>query len=231
MFKLLNKLFFLTLAICVICFFLIIGAAYLMFSEGPNQEAPSFDFNTIKAVSTLNSKLNMESGFLLSSNSSSRSIILTKDELNAAFMLYKGGNVLTSFFNVNMEKQYDSLKFNSGSFNNGEFSLFLTRKIPYKIPFGSYLNFIIKVVPEIKGKKLFVKINSFKIGRLEIPASVLNFIIKVESNEINNLDEVKILVNAIKELKTQNDSISIVYHPDKLSELLSNHLVNFGIPR
>lgn len=228
MLKLLKRLLFLTAAILVICLALLMGAAYLAFSEVPTQEVPSFDFSTMRAVSALNSKFSTESGFLLSGTavSSSRIVTLTKDELNTAFMLYTGGDIIASFFNANREKHHDGLKFNFGSFNNGEFTLSLTQKIPYKLPFGTYLNFSIKAVPEIKDKRLFVDINSFKVGRLKIPALILNFIIKAENNEINSLDEVKVLVNAIKELKTQNDGISIVYYPDKLSEFLSSAFLN-----
>ena len=225
MFKLVKRLLLLIVAIFVICFILVIGAAYLVFSEDPTEEVLSFDFNTIRAVSALNSKFNTESGLLLSGNSLSRSVALTKDELNAAFMLYSGGDAIASFFDANREKKYDRLKFNSGSFNNGEFTLCLTQKVPYKIPFGSYLNFTIKAVPEIKDKRLFIEINSFKVGRLKIPTSVLNFIIKIEGNEINSLDEVKVLVNAIKELKTQKDGVSITYCPEKLSEFLSSNFI------
>lgn len=225
MFKLLNKIFALTVTLFVICLILIAGAAYLAFSEEPTQDAPFFDLNAMKAVSVLNSKFNAESGFLLSDTSSPRTITLTKDELNAAFMLYTGGDVVASFFKNNREKQYDKLKFNFGSFGNGEFTLSLTQKVLYKIPFGSYLNFGIKIVPEIKNERLFVKINSFEVGWLKIPAFVLNFIMKVENDRINSLDEVKILVNAIKELKTQDAGVSISYYPAKLSEFLSSNFI------
>ena len=225
MFKLFNKIFALTVTLFAICLILIAGAAYLAFSDEPDREAPLFDLNTMRAVSVLNSKFNAESGFLLSSTSSSRTITLTKDELNAAFMLYTGGDIVASFFNNNREKQYDKLKFNSGSFSNGEFALSLTKKVLYKIPFGSYLNFSIKIVPEIKNERLLVKINRFEVGRLEIPAFVLNFIIKIENDRINSLDEVKILVTAIKELKTQDDGISIAYYPAKLSAFLSSNFI------
>ena len=226
MFRLLNKLFLLAITLFVVCLILIAGAAYLAFSEVPNQENFPYDFSTMKAVSTLNYKLKAESSFLFSNTSSSRNITLSKDELNAAFILYTGGNIVTSFFNAKQEKQYDSLKLNSGCFDNGEFTLCLTQKVPYKIPFGSYLNFVVKGVPEIRDNKLIIKINSFKVGRLRVSALVLNLIIKIEDNKINNLNEVKMLINAVEEFKTQNDGIYLVYYPDRFSWFLSYDFIN-----
>lgn len=227
MLKLLKRFFSLSIIIFVFCLILITGVAYLTLSEGPLQQTCSYDFNTMRAVPSLNSKFNTESIFFFSNTSNSlRTLTVTKDELNAAFMLYTGSSIIASFFNTEREKQYDSLKLNYGSFSNGEFTLFMTQKIPYKIPFESYLNINIKAVPQVKNNRLFIEVIAFKAGRLKIPALILNFILKLENNKINNLDEVRILVNAIKELKTQNDGIYLVYYPVKLSEFLSSDFIN-----
>ena len=93
------------------------------------------------------------------------------------------------------------------------------------MPFGSYLNFMVKAIPEIKDETLRIHINEFKVGSLKIPASALNFVLKIESGRINSAEAVKNLTDGVKQLKTENNGIYIVYSPKKLSALLSSGFI------
>lgn len=228
MFKILSKLLCLCVITFVICLALIVGVAYFALSGVPytNQDVSVYqNIGATQAVSSLKAKINVESSFFLFGKTEQRKLFLSKDELNTAFMFYTGKNVISSLFGSNAEKQYDTLHLNSGSFNSGIFTLSLTQKIPYRTPFGSYLNFMIKAVPEIKNSKLSIGICSFELGKLKVPAPFLNFILKMEGNRINDLKEIKKLVNAIKELKTSKDGVSIVYYPDRLSQYLFSDIL------
>jgi len=93
-------------------------------------------------------------------------------------------------------------------------------KLNFKTPFGSYINLQCEVIPEIKGKRLYISVVNFKAGSFSIPGKYIqekvdSAIIVAESDK-----QLQQVLDIVQELKVADNSVIIKYSRAKLTVLL-----------
>lgn len=205
-----------------ICFF----GAYLVLSKAPFQI-------TIKSVPSISSILELKSTideeykFISSGNSSyERKITLTKDQINSAFNLYLSANQIARIMNKSESQNRNLLELRGGSYEKGIFTLFFSQKLPFETFLGDYLNIRLEAALSIENNELKIKVADCRVGSLTLPSVLINYILKEKDPRINNLKEVKLLLGSVKRIILQDDSVTIVYNPEKLLKFISAYSGN-----
>lgn len=208
------------IAICVFCLYLAISREPFPLSLNSN--------SSIASIIGLKNSIETETKFIfLLKSKEEREVAFSSQEINSAFNLYVGANQLPFLIKKPVSSQKNDLELRGGSYENGAFILLLSKKMSFKTPLGDYLNFYVMAEPSIKDNNLKIVVHKCKIGSLPIPSFVVNYILKERNPEINNTKEVKLLVNAVEELDAQTDSVTIIYNPEKLSEVISKYTSKF----
>lgn len=208
--------FIVFVAICIFCLYLAISKEPFSLSLNSN--------TSISSMIELRNTFESESKFIFSrTKTNERKITFSAQEINSAFNLYFGANQLSFLIKKPVSSHKNDLELRGGSYENGAFILLLSQKMPFDTPLGSYMNFYVMAEPSIKDRNLEIAVRKVKIGSLPVPSFAVNFLLKEKNSDLNNLEEVKLLVNAVEELTTQTDSVSVTYNPEKLSELISKY--------
>ena len=207
--------------ICLLC-------TYLALSKAPF----SVKVNSISSFSSmleLKSALEKEYKFISSSDSSAdRTITFNKAQINSAFDIYLSANQIALMMNKSKEQYNNSLlELRGGSYEDSKFVISLSQKLPFDTPLGNYLNVRLVAQPYIEDNKLKIKIYESKVGNLPIPSLLVAYILKEKNSQINNTKEVRQLVSVMKKITLTDDSVTIVYNPEKLLEIISSYSDKF----
>ncbi len=223
MFKFPVRFFLICLMIFVVFIALCLGCLYLAFSSEPFR----MSLNTNASIAStfeLKKTLEEESKFIFSGSSEGkREVTFSEQEINSAFNLYVGANQLACFLKKPKPLQKSSLEFRGGSYGNGAFILLISQKLSLETPFGNYLNYYLAVKPSVKNNEFSIVVQKCKVGSITIPSFVINYLFNERKSELNKTKEIKLFVSAVEELRTQTNSVTIIYDPKKLSEFISKY--------
>lgn len=112
-------------------------------------------------------------------------------------------------------------------FEKGFFSVLFIKKLNIWTPFGSYINVRASVFPSLNNRHLSLPINYLYLGALKIPNFIIEWqtakiLIDIEKNE--NVQEIFKIVD---EVKVEDETLVLVYHPRELAMFLLKSL-NIG---
>ncbi|HBM16197.1 MAG TPA: hypothetical protein DD381_07655 [Lentisphaeria bacterium] len=209
--------FILIIALCALI-------VYLTLSSSPFPV--TLNDTSVSAMLNLKENMDNETKSINSTNTDKeRKIIFSTQDINSAFNIYLSASQINSFLGHRNSFPEDSIQLKGGRFDDGKFIISLTKKLSFSTPFGKYLNIRFEAVPSIKDNYPDIKISSLNFGSVSVPAFVIDYILNKE--KINDIQEVKLLLSAIKKLEVHKDSVTLIYNPNKLSDLtasLSGHM-------
>lgn len=194
--------------------FIIIGSVVLfilslIFTEKPiDSEMPDFQSEDLQKV-MLKLK-DVRKLIYTASADMTDTIKLTENEFNALAVI--GGSAATAAegkpLKIRMKNSMLSIQYS-------EFTDIWT-------PFGSCINFKIKVIPSINNNKLNIKIISAYAGSWTVPDSVSSKILRKQIEKTKKSEYYRLMMKIIKKLEIKQNKFILVYYPSKLRILLRN---------
>jgi hypothetical protein len=113
-------------------------------------------------------------------------------------------------------------------FNDGAFTVMISKKIWISSPFGQYLNIKVVFVPGIQNRHFYVVPRNMNIGSLGLPESLVQGRISKELSMVEQTETGQAVLGIISELKLEKGRLTITYSPKKLVSYINENSMGAG---
>ena len=149
-----------------------------------------------------------------------KTLTLSGNEINALISMAE------NFQGVSSELQSeggDPMKKVFVNFKDGKFTIAFSKKMDFSTPFGSYLNVCIVIIPELSAQSKDIKIESLKVGNINVPppalrgklGQYLNFLCGVNGNFTKTVKSISI---------DKSGNLVVIYDPARLKLLIQDKI-------
>jgi len=212
-------LIFVSVILIVFVIFILVLSILLISVDSVSSREDSMDY---VALATVNRKLQDEFKYIskLESNNTPRKIIFSKPEVNALLAMLVSGSRM-----INLDRNIFSdilIRFNLGIFSFGA-----SKKISFITPFGRYINIRSKFTFYLADKDVKIDVLCVKAGDINMPIFLIDYFINQNLSNINTIPLIQRLLVSVKEVRSCNDKLIIVYYPKSLRQAVSR--LRYGI--
>ena len=164
------------------------------------------------------SKENIQMQLLNTLMSNEKTITLNKDELNTLIdYSVMGGREY-------LKQKFPAATISNAYFQDGKLFVDASYKNSFSTPFGQYINMHITFIPGVSNHHISLRITNLKVGSMLISGSNLQKEVDKAIVDFEKTDDGKMVIEVVKKLDVQKDSVSVTFNPQKLMMMMIQHM-------